>query len=295
MIGGVIPAVVTPFAAGGGPVDLDALDTHVAWLHARGIRCIAPLGTNGEGPSLSLQERKAVIERLAGHPSGVTLLPGTGATSLPETIELTRFALEQGAAGALVAPPSFFAAERDGVVRYYAALLEALPGDARIFLYHVPTYTGVPIAVEDVVALRERYGARIAGVKDSGGRIEHSVALLRAVPGLIVLSGSDGSVAAAFRAGVHGVVSALANAVPELVESVRAAVADGHSGDAEQARLSTLREATKAVPQRAALKALVAEATGLRRAFVRPPQAELEPDEIEPLLRSFEAVAGELA
>ena len=56
-------AVVTPFADGGGPVDLDALDAHVSWLHARGIGCIAPLGTNGEGPSLSLRERQAVIER----------------------------------------------------------------------------------------------------------------------------------------------------------------------------------------------------------------------------------------
>jgi 4-hydroxy-tetrahydrodipicolinate synthase len=225
----------------------------------------------------------------------VALLSGTGATSLPETIELTRFAAERGAAGALVAPPSFFPAERDGLVRYYAAVMDALPADARVFVYNVPAYTGVAITVDDVVALRESYGARIAGVKDSGGRIEHTVALMRAVPELIVLSGSDGTVAAAFRAGVHGVVSALANAVPELVESVRAAVADGHSGEPEQARLSRLREATKAVPQRAALKALVAEATGLPRAAVRPPQAELEPGERETLLSSFEAVAGELA
>jgi 4-hydroxy-tetrahydrodipicolinate synthase len=291
-VGGVIPAVVTPFAPGGGAVDLDALDAHVAWLHARGIRCIAPLGTNGEGPSLSLRERRAVIEMLAAHPTGVTLLPGTGATSLPETIELSHFAVEHGAAGVMVAPPSFFPAERDGLVRYYAALLDALPADARVYLYNVPAYTGVPIEVEHVVALRAAYGGRVAGVKDSGGRVEHSAALLEAVPGLVVLSGSDGTVAEAFRAGVHGVVSALANAAPELVEAVRAAVAAGGSGDEEQARLSRLRAATKAVPQRAALKALVAEVTGLPRSAVRPPQAELAPGELETLLDAF---AGEPA
>ena len=136
-VGGVIPAVVTPFAAGGG-VDLDAVDAHVSWLHARGIRCIAPLGTNGEGPSLSLPERALVIERLAAHPSGVALLPGTGATSLPETIELSRYALEHGADGVLVSPPSFFPSERDGTLRYYAALLDALGAEARVFLYNVP-------------------------------------------------------------------------------------------------------------------------------------------------------------
>jgi 4-hydroxy-tetrahydrodipicolinate synthase len=282
-VGGVIPAVVTPFAAGGGAVDLDALDAHVAWLHTHGIGCVAPLGTNGEGPSLSLGERCLVIERLAAHPSGVTLLPGTGATSLPETIELSRFAVEHGAAGVMVAPPSYFPAERDGVVRYYAALLDALPAQARVYLYNIPAYTGVPIEVAHVAALREAYGPRVAGVKDSGGRVEHSAALLQAVPGLVVLSGSDGNVAAAFRAGVHGVVSALANAVPELVAAVQAAVAAGRSGDEEQARLSRLREATKAVPQRAALKALVAAAAGVPRAAVRPPQAELEPEEIAAL------------
>jgi 4-hydroxy-tetrahydrodipicolinate synthase len=272
----VIPAIVTPFAPGGGAVDLDALDAHVAWLHERGIDCIAPLGTNGEGPSLSLRERKAVIERLAGHPSQVELLPGTGATSLPETIELSRFATEHGVAAVLVAPPSYFPAERDGVVRYYAALLDALPPDARVYLYNVPAYTGVPIEAAHVVKLREAYGERVAGIKDSGGRLEHTAALLE-IEDLVVLSGSDATVAAAFRAGVHGVVSALANVVPELVMAVA-------SGDEEQQELSRLREATKAIPQRAALKALVAEVTGLPRAAVRPPQAELEPEELEALL-----------
>jgi len=290
VVGGVIPAVVTPFASGGGAVDLGALHAHVAWLHRRGVRCIAPLGTNGEGPSLSLRERMAVIERLAGHPSAVSLLPGTGATSLPETIELSRFALERGAAGVLVSPPSYFPAERDGVVRYFGALMDALPAEASVFLYHVPAYTGVPIEAHDVVALRAKYGERIAGVKDSGGRLEHSLALMRAVPGLIVLSGSDGTVAAAFRAGAHGVVSALANAVPEMVEAVRAAVAAGRSGEAEQARLSRLRELTKAVPQRAALKALVAVAAGVARASVRPPLAELQPEELDVLVREFQAL-----
>jgi 4-hydroxy-tetrahydrodipicolinate synthase len=292
---GVIPAVVTPFGPGGGPVDLDALDAHVAWLHERGVHCIAPLGTNGEGPSLSLDERRAVIERLAAHPSRVALLPGTGATSLPETVALSRFAVERGVAGVLVAPPSFFPAERDGVVRYYAALLDALPDTARVFLYHVPAYTGVAIEVEDVRALREAYGERVAGVKDSGGRLEHSVELLRAVPGLTVLAGSDGMVADAVAAGVHGVVSALANVVPERVEAVVRSVAAGGSGEAGQAWLSRLRALTKALPQRAALKALVAATAGVPRAAVRPPQAELLPEEVERLQNDYRALAGESA
>jgi dihydrodipicolinate synthase/N-acetylneuraminate lyase len=66
-------------------------------------------------------------------------------------------------------------------------VIPAVPDSARIQLYGVPAHTGVPIEVADVVALREAYGARVAGVKDSGGRIEHSVALLRAVPDELTL------------------------------------------------------------------------------------------------------------
>lgn len=289
---GVIPAVVTPFTAGGAEIDVDALDAHVGWLHDRGIRCIAPLGTNGEGPSLSLRERLAVIERLAAHPSAMTILPGTGAAPLPEAIELGRFAAEHGAAGLLVPPPSYFPAERDGLLRYYGALLDGLGDDATILLYNVPAYTGVEIDVEDVVALRAEYGDRIGGIKDSGGDLGRTIALMRAVPGLIVLSGGDGTIAAALRAGVNGVVSALANFVPERVEAVRAAIASGRDGEAEQDLLSELRRITKAVPQRGALKALVAAVAGLPRSAVRPPQADLTEAEAEAVVRQFEALPG---
>ena len=301
-VGGVIPAVVTPFAPGGGPVDLDALDAHIAWLHDRGVDCVAPLGTNGEGPSLSLRERLVVIERLAAHPSGITILPGTGAAPLPEAIELGRFAFDHGAAGILAALPAYFPAERDGVLRYYGKLLDALGQEARVFLYNIPAYAGVAIEVEHLVELREAYGDRVAGLKDSAGDLDRTVACKRAAPGAIVLSGSDATVDAAFRAGVDGVVSALANAVPDRVEAVRAAVAAGNSGAEEQAVLTALRRRTKAVPQRAALKALVAEAAGVRRGAVRPPLAELTASELEDLLQGFrelvtgaEQVAGEPA
>jgi dihydrodipicolinate synthase/N-acetylneuraminate lyase len=99
-------------------------------------------------------------------------------------------------------------------------------------------------------------------------------------------------VAEAARAGVHGVVSALANVVPERVEAVFRSVVAGGSGEAGQAWLSRLRELTKALPQRAALKALVAETAGLPHAAVRPPQAELLPEEVERLRYDYAALAG---
>jgi 4-hydroxy-tetrahydrodipicolinate synthase len=279
VVAGTIPALVTPFTRGGADVDLDLLDAHVAWLSERGIACVAPLGTNGEGPSLSLAERRRVIDHLAGHPSGIAHLPGTGCSSLPETIELSRFAVERGAAGILVAPPWYFEAERDGLARYYDALLGALPDEARVFLYNVPAYTGVAVEAGVAAQLRERFGERLAGVKDSSGDVEHSLGYVRAARGLTLLFGSDAGVADAFRGGAHGVVSALANVIPREVEAVRQAVAAGASGEEEQRVLGAVRALTRSGPRRSALKALVAAATGLPRGAVRPPLAELTDEE----------------
>jgi 4-hydroxy-tetrahydrodipicolinate synthase len=77
VIGGTIPALLTPFTDDG-RIDLGLMDEHVAWLHERGVRCVSPLGTTGEGPSVALDERKRIVEHLARHPSGMALLPGTG-------------------------------------------------------------------------------------------------------------------------------------------------------------------------------------------------------------------------
>jgi 4-hydroxy-tetrahydrodipicolinate synthase len=273
--GGTIPALVTPFTRGGAAVDLGLLDAHVAWLHEHGIGCVAPLGTNGEGPSLSLAERRHVIERIARHPSGIASLPGTGCSSLPETIELSRAAVEAGAAGILVAPPWYFAAERDGLIRYFDTLLGALPDRARAFLYNVPGYTGVPVEPEAVAELRARCGERVAGVKDSSGDVGHALAYRRAVPGLALLYGSDAGIADAYRGGADGVVSALANVIPREVDAVRLAVARGESGEPEERVLAAVRALTRSGPRRGALKALVAAATGLPRSAVRPPLADL--------------------
>lgn len=289
-IDGTIPAVVTPFTAGGAEVDIEALDRHLTWLHEHGVRCVAPLGTNGEGPSLSLDERRRVIDLVGSHASGMSFVPGTGCTALPETIALSRHALERGAAAVLVAPPSYFPATPAGVFAYFAALLAGIPDESRVFLYHIPRYTGVPIEVETIVALRRAFGARVAGVKDSGGDLEHSRAIMSAVPELVLLSGSDGTVAEAYRNGANGVVSALANFAPERVDAVRAAMAEGRTGDDEQRALSALRELTHAVPQRSALKVLVSVVTGLPRAAVRPPLVDLDEQQADELRARFVAL-----
>lgn len=272
-LAGTIPALLTPFGDGGARVDFDALDAHVAWLAERGIRTVSPLGTTGEGPSLSLEERKRVIERLAEHPSGVGLVPGTGCTALPETVELSRFAVERGAAALLIAPPWFYPpGDATGLTVYFERLLASLPGGARVLLYHIPSHTGVPITDDVLRALCASSSALVAGVKDSGGQIDHTRGWVRDFTELSIFNGSDATASEAYRAGCSGTITMLANVFPDELEAIRR----GEDGGGRQKFLASVRTLVESLPRHAALKFLLHRVSGLPRSAVRPPLAELD-------------------
>ena len=273
-IGGVIPALLTPFTEGGESVDLDLLDQHVAWLAERGVATVSPLGSTGEGVSLSSAERRAVVERVAAHPSGVAQVPGTGATALPDVIELSRHALEHGAAAVLVAPPSYYELyDHRGATAYYERLFEALPDAARVVLYHIPRNTGVPIADETVRGLLDAFGPTLAGMKDSGGDLDDTRRRIAAFRELAILNGSDATAHAAVEAGAAGVLTMLANVLPGELQ----ALLRGDDVARRQARLARVRDLVSSVPRQAALKELLHRVSGLPRSAVRPPQQELDP------------------
>jgi 4-hydroxy-tetrahydrodipicolinate synthase len=260
---GTIPALLTPFREGGREIDFEAMDAHVTWLAGHGVRTLAPLGTTGEGPSLSLEERKRVIDRLVAHPSGVGVVAGTGTNALPETIEICRYAAERGCA-LLVSPPWYFTASPAGVARYFRALLDALPADAQVLAYHIPSMTRNAIE-DDVLSLG------VAGAKDSSGDLEHTLAWLRGFPALSILNGNDASAADWYAAGGKGTLTMLANVYPDRLEAIRR----GEDVDENQSFLQRARAYVESLPRHAALKELVHRRAGVPQSSVRPPLDEL--------------------
>lgn len=280
MIEGVVPAILTPFREGA--VDLGLLDEHLRWLSERGIRCVNAMGTTGEGPSLALAERKAIVERVAAGPT--EFIAGTGCTNLPETIELSRFALAAGALAVLVVPPTFYDAQ--DLLAWYDALFDALPGDERVFLYHIPKFSH-PIPDDVIRELAERHGAMLAGIKDSSGDVEHTLGWLRAFPALTVAAGDDSTALRFGAGGGRAVITATANIVPE---EVRASLA----GDAEaQAYVAAVRTLAMSVPREAALKLLLHIVSGIPRAEVRPPLAELTAEQERQVTETFAELRSE--
>ena len=137
-----------------------------------GCSGLAPFGTTGEVLSVNSAERMAALEGLidAGIDPKV-IIPGTGLCNLPETIAISRHAVELGCAGVMMLPPFYFMeSEDDGYFEYFERLMKGIDNnELKTYLYHIPQVSGVGLSIELVKRLREAYPQTIVGIKDSSG------------------------------------------------------------------------------------------------------------------------------
>ncbi|MEC8806649.1 MAG: dihydrodipicolinate synthase family protein, partial [Pseudomonadota bacterium] len=192
MIKGLIAPILSPFND-----DLsfnqDLYNELAAELLSTGCSGLAPFGTTGEALSIGSAERMAAIEGLIA--SGVDpkrVIPGTGLCNLPETIALSRHAVELGCAGVMTLPPFYFKGMGDdGYFDYFERLIDGVDHpDLKIYLYHIPQVSGVGLSIELVTRLRAAYPDIIVGIKDSSGDWDNTRRLL-AIDGLIVYPGAE--------------------------------------------------------------------------------------------------------
>lgn len=221
-ISGLWVALATPLDAAGG-VDHGEFARHARRLLQAGCDGVVPFGTTGEGPCFSARERLAATEALlAAGIAAERIALGTGCAALPDTIELTRAALALGLTHAMVLPPFYF---RDvgaqGIEDAFAAVIDGV-GSARLRLtaYHIPQVSGVPVPAVVLGRLRARYGAVIAGVKDSSGDFDSFLAFRAAAPEVGALVGDERQIARALAAGGVGTICGMANVVPALVRAM---------------------------------------------------------------------------
>ena len=281
-IRGALAPVVCPFASDLRP-DAARLIRHCRWLLENDTG-LAVFGTNSEGNSLSVPEKIALLDALvdAGIPAH-RMMPGTGCCALPDTVELTRHAMRHGCAGVLMLPPFYYkGVSDDGLFASYSEVIERV-GDARlrIYLYHIPQVSQVPLGLALIERLLARYPGTIAGVKDSSGDFDNTRAMLeRFQPrGFDVFSGSESFLLATLRAGGAGCISAIANVNPapiaRLVREWQASDAD-----AQQAALDRVRAVYQSLPMLPALKATIAQfSRDDAWTAVRPPLVALAPSQ----------------
>jgi dihydrodipicolinate synthase/N-acetylneuraminate lyase len=285
-IEGVYVANVTPFRDDGSlAVDDGAYLEHVQWLAGKGVRGVVPFGTNGEGPSVTLGEKLRVLEALFERGLGVQVIPAVMQNNLPETLEMLRALEDYPATAVLVLPPYYFKpVEPEGLVRYYEAVLGATGHD--VIVYHIPKYA-VPVPVEVVGELT------VWGAKDSGGEEGYAEAVLEEGKG--VLLGTEDDLWGRLGTGAQGVISALANFMPEeVLELYRKHEEGDEAGSRDLSeRLQKARTTTKEYASPAVLKKLAGARHGARMGTVRPPFVPVPADyDPEPRLQATRPRAG---
>ena len=290
---GIFAAAATPVTADGA-VDRERLFAHVERLLDAGCHGAALFGTTGESASFSIAERKATLEHLID--AGIapaTLLVGVGLCAREDTLALARHALDAGCSHLLMLPPFFYkGVAEQGVVDAFSEVLQALPAEARLILYHFPKVSAVPITKRVIAALSERFGPMIAGVKDSSAELDHTLALIETFPQLSIFPGADHHLLAVLQAGGVGSISAAANlagAGSRRVFDFFQAGAIGQA-EAEQMRVSNFRRAVEGGPLIPSIKALLAQQLNDPSwLLVRPPLVKL--DDVAGLQPAIEALA----
>ncbi|TMH58724.1 MAG: dihydrodipicolinate synthase family protein [Betaproteobacteria bacterium] len=293
-IRGVLSPVVTPFDAELRP-DASRFVRHCRWLLDQGVG-LAVFGTNSEANSLSVAEKIALLQRLvdAGLPPE-RMMPGTGCCAFSDSVELTRAAVRLGCAGVLMLPPFYYKGVPDeGLFRSYAKIIERV-GDSRlrVYLYHIPPVSQVPISLALIERLLRDYPGTIAGIKDSSGDWSNTRAMLeRFQPqGFDVFAGSETFLLATLRGGGAGCITATGNVNPAPIARLARewGAWEISEADRRQAALDALRAAFQQFPMIPALKAAIAHyGADPGWVTVRPPLVELDDAQRRTLTRTLD-------
>lgn len=244
-LGGVYPALTTPFAADG-EVSLADVKYNIDRYNSTGIAGFVVLGSTGESVLLSRNEMDDVLTTVrdaAGQ--GKRLIAGTGAESTQDTIERTKRAAELGYHFALVKTPHYYkpAYKPEVLIAHYRRVADASP--IPVLLYSVPIFTGVTLEAPEVGALAEH--PNIVGIKESSGHVMRVAEIVSACPAdFQILTGSAGTMLAALTVGAKGAILALGSALPEMCVTLYDLYRNGEI-DKARALQNTLLKASKVV------------------------------------------------
>jgi 4-hydroxy-tetrahydrodipicolinate synthase len=229
MFRGTFTALVTPFRDGG--IDTSAFEKLIEAQIAAGVTGIVAVGTTGESPTLSREEREQVI-RLAvaiANKRG-QVLAGTGSNATHHAVADTKAAEKLGVDGALLVAPYYNKPSQEGLFRHFKTVADAtsLP----IMLYNIPGRCGVDIA-PDTVARLAKECRNIVSIKEASGSVERVSELRARLPeSFTILSGDDSLTLPFMSVGAVGVVSVASNLFPA---EICALVHAYQSGDAKLA------------------------------------------------------------
>lgn len=201
-----------------GAIDYELWGRHLDHLADAGIDGVLLFGSIGEFYSVSLEDKKAVVDfaikRVAGR---MKVFVGVGDTVYDHVLDLTRYAQKAGADAVLAVSPYYFGPTDDAAEKYFGGIADAT--DLPVVLYNFPARTGTDLSPELVARLAAAH-PNICGIKDTVDTISHTRKVIRAAravnPDFTVLSGFDEYYLVNRASGGNGVLCGLTNVEPEL-------------------------------------------------------------------------------
>jgi 4-hydroxy-tetrahydrodipicolinate synthase len=213
-------ALVTPFKDNM-EIDYPALERVIDFVINNGVEYVITLGTTGETPTLSKDEKIELIlftyEKVADRVPVVVGIGGNNTLSLIKDLET--FPLQKAAA-VLSASPYYNKPSQEGIYQHYKALAEVSP--LPIILYNVPGRTGRNMTAATTLRLAQDF-KNIIGIKEASGDMAQSMQILKDKPAdFLVVSGDDNLAMPQIACGMDGVISVAANCLPkQFSEMVR--------------------------------------------------------------------------
>jgi 4-hydroxy-tetrahydrodipicolinate synthase len=228
---GAFTALVTPFS--NGQLDEDAYRKLIEWQIQSGINGVVPCGTTGESATMSHDEHKRVIRICVDQVKGrVPVLAGAGSNNTAEAVELTRFAKEAGADGALLITPYYNKPTQEGLYQHFKRIASEV--SMPFIVYNVPGRTSVNLLPATVARLNKDI-PDVIGIKEATGDLNQvSQVLEYCGPDFQVLSGDDFTVLPLLSVGGCGVISVVSNILPDKMSGLCTAWFKGDLAKAQE-------------------------------------------------------------
>ncbi len=232
---GAFTALVTPFR--NGAVDEERYRELIEWQIEQGINGLVPCGTTGESATLSHEEHREVIRICVEQANKrVPVLAGAGSNNTREAVDLTRYAKEAGADGALLITPYYNKPTQEGLYQHFKTI--AANVDMPFILYNVPSRTGTNMLPGTLARLKKDV-PQIKGVKEATGNMTQvSDIIEQCGDDFQVLSGDDFTVLPLLALGGCGVISVVSNIIPAHMATLCSAFASGDITTARREHLS---------------------------------------------------------
>lgn len=215
-------ALVTPFR--NGEVDYDAFAALVDSQIEAGVDFLVPLGTTGETPCLTDEEKINILKLAKERSCGKPVVAGVGTNSLEHTIANIRLLEPHGVDVFLVVVPYYNKPPQEGMYRYFKAVAEST--QKPVLLYNVPGRTGSNLEAETTLRLAQI--SNIIGIKEASSNRGQILKIIAGRPeGFLVLSGNDDETFPLMKEGADGVISVASNIAPVPVAKLAHAMLEG--------------------------------------------------------------------